>query len=221
VFDAAEPSFRHQADATYKAHRRRPAEGEDHPEHYLPAIRHHLGALGLQACAEAGVEADDVIASAAVEAAVLGLPVVIYSSDRDFLQIVSDTVHVQPPERNQPLYTPERVWERYQVHPYQFVDFKSLQGDPSDNLPGVPGIGPKTAARLLQEHGLVDHLLASTWLLPDRIAAALRTYEPRIRHNQAMIRLRTDLPLPFSLDDCQLDPATFHLNPFEAVRRAR
>jgi DNA polymerase-1 len=217
IFDADGPSFRHHADDAYKGNRKRPQEGEDHAEHHLPLVRTYLGRLGLCHCAEAGVEADDVIASAATEASVLGLPAVVYSSDRDFLQLVSEDVTVLPPERSRSIYTAAEVFNRFRVYPRQFVDFKALQGDPSDNLQGVPGIGPKTAAALLQQHDSVDNLYQRLWLAPTKLAGLLRAFEPRVRHNQAMIALRCDLPLPFSLDACRIGPDIAHLNPFDAV----
>jgi DNA polymerase-1 len=165
------------------------------------------------------VEADDVIASAAMEASLLGLPAVIYSADRDFLQLVSADITVLSPVTSQAPYSPDEVRRKYGVHPHQFVDFKSLQGDPSDNLPGVPGIGPKTAAALLGQHGTVDNLYEQLWLAPAKLANTLREFEPRVRHNQAMIALRCDLPLSFSLNDCQIGPAAHRLNPFQAILR--
>lgn len=217
VFDADSPTFRHEANTAYKANRRDRTVGDD-PEGYLPVVRALLQRLGIAQCAEPGVEADDVIASAAVSAAALSTRVVIYSSDRDFLQLVTDDIVVRVPARTLPLYTAETVWRCFQVHPHQFVDYKALHGDVSDNLPGVPGIGPKTAARLLQQHGTLENLYDHLWLVPERLARSLRRYEARVWHNQALIRLRQDLPLPFPLAACAVDPSVLRLNPFDAVR---
>lgn len=217
VFDAGGRTFRHDVNAAYKANRLE-RTGEDDPKWHIPAVRAHLQRLGVANCIEAGVEADDVIASAAIEASALGIRTVIYSSDRDFLQLVAGDIAVRPPARGHPLYTPEEVWRRFQVHPHQFVDYKALQGDVSDNLPGVPGIGPKTAVALLQQHETVELLYERLWLLPEKLAALLKRYEGRVRENQALVRLRCDLPLSFSLHDCRQTQAWERWNPFDIVR---
>ena len=217
VFDAEGPSFRHEANATYKANRpQREPDGD--PDRYIPIVRDLLRRMGVVTCVEAGVEADDVIASTAVEGAVLGPPVFSYSNDRDFLQLVSPEISVQPSARNLPLYTPEQVWQSFHVRPDQFVDYKALQGDVSDNLPGVPGIGPKTAAALLQQHETVEELYERLWLVPEKLARTLQAHRERVWHNREMITLRSDLPLPFSLRDCTIDSAFARLNPFDVVR---
>jgi len=189
----------------YKA--TRPPMPDDLPpqvERILQIVR----AFGIPVLEVPGQEADDIIATLAVQAAGKHCDVLIASQDKDFFQIVSprirllrsDTADAEPLDA-------AGVVARYGVKPEQIVDYLSLVGDNVDNIPGVPGIGPKTAAELLGRYGTVDELLAraSTLDKPKLRASVLGAGE-RLSLNRGLIRLETDLALPWSLETLKVQP---------------
>jgi DNA polymerase I len=175
---------------TYKAplyrHDLRPGYQGGRPD-FDPEIVEQLGrlpglvaALGGRNAKAAGYEADDFLATAVRLEQAAGGTALVLTSDRDAYQLVSDAVTVLAPQTGgkPPLRIgPGQVVERYGVQPAQVPDFIALRGDPSDNLPGAPGIGPKTAAALLAEHGTLENLLANADRLTQRQAAALREHD--------------------------------------------
>jgi len=139
-----------------------------------------------------GFEADDVIGTLATAAATATLPVTIVSGDRDLLQVVGPQIEVFMPKGQEgDLYTPAVVRDRWGVRPDQIIDVKALIGDASDHIPGVPGIGPKTAASLLTRHGTIDALYAALPSLPARQADLLRTHQERVRLNRRLVAIVT------------------------------
>ncbi|HNQ91058.1 MAG TPA: 5'-3' exonuclease H3TH domain-containing protein [Verrucomicrobiota bacterium] len=154
-----------------------------------------LGASGLASLRREGVEADDWIATLAVRFRELGASVVIATSDKDFLQLVSESVRIlNPNDKGGGLCGPADVEARTGVRPDQIVDWLSLVGDSVDNIPGVPGVGPKTAAGLLQRFGSWDALtLRLGEVESDRLRGALERAGEIVARNRRMIRLRTDL----------------------------
>jgi DNA polymerase-1 len=203
AFDTAEPTFRHEADATYKAHR------EEAPEPFfadLDNLQQILrDALDLPLCTAPGYEADDVLGTLAEQAAERGWRVRILSGDRDLFQLVDDQRDIAvlylgggPQARNSgpSEVRREQVIARLGVPPEDVVDLKALTGDSSDNIPGVKGVGPKTAIGLLQAHGDLDGIYAAL----DGLKEALRGKLERDRENafrsRMLARIRTDIPLP-------------------------
>ncbi len=156
-FDLAGPTFRHEMFEEYKAHR------PDTPEELirqLPKIKEFLTAMNIPIYEKQGYEADDILATLAKKAESQGMNVVIVSSDKDLLQLVSGNISTLSERMgHKVIYTPEKVREKYGVEPSQMQDFLGLVGDSSDNIPGVKGIGPKTASKLLQEFGSLEELL--------------------------------------------------------------
>src|SRR3989344_4546259 len=150
AFDTKAPTFRHVEFEKYKA--QRPAPPPDlYPQ--LPKVKKVLDAFGIKYFEKEGYEADDLIATIA-EKTHKKHQVIILSSDRDVLQLVDGNIKVQQPGWNLKEVTligAEEVKEKYGLEPHQMVDYKSLTGDPSDNVPGVAGVGPKTASSLLQQ----------------------------------------------------------------------
>lgn len=179
----------------------------------LDEIGAYLAAAGIAAFCQDGVEADDYIALAARRAVAAGLPVVIASSDKDFMQLVSANIGlVNPGDSTPAVWSDDRVREKTGVAPGQIVDWLSLVGDSVDNIAGVPGVGPKTAAKLLQQFGSADALyrqLAS--VAPESLRGRLAAAEPVMRRNQALIRLRDDLP-------CDCDVATLERRAADTAR---
>ncbi|MCX6902668.1 MAG: 5'-3' exonuclease [Verrucomicrobia bacterium] len=150
-----------------------------------------------------GVEADDWIATLGRWAVGQGIEVVIASSDKDFMQLVSPRVGlVNPADKSSGIWREEQVRNKTGVGPEQIVDWLSLMGDSVDNIAGVPGVGPKTAAELLGQFGSVDALYGRLEeVKPERVRGALQAVETKVRRNQQLIRLRDDLPLQLHLED--------------------
>ena len=150
-----------------------------------------------------GCEADDCIAALAVRAAAAGLPVVIASSDKDFMQLVSGGVRLLVPhDKTESLWDVEHVRRKTGVEPAQIVDWLSLVGDASDNIPGVPGIGSKTAADLLGQFGSIDAMYARlAEVRSERARTALQTAERTVRRNQKLIRLNDTMPYDLPLEE--------------------
>ena len=159
AFDAAKHNFRHDALETYKANRK-PAP-TDLVEQF-PIARDFLKNFGIFQFEEEGFEGDDIAGTVAKLAEKNGYDVTIYTSDRDFLQLVSDKVTVNIIRKGLSdvvNMTPALVLETYGFEPKQIIDYKGLRGDSSDNLPGIPGIGEKTAVKLIQEYGDFDNIV--------------------------------------------------------------
>jgi DNA polymerase-1 len=165
-----------------------------------------LQAAGLPSFCHDGVEADDWIAVLARRHAG-ALPVVIASADKDFMQLVSPRVGLlNPNDKSEKLWTAEDVRAKTGVAPEQIVDWLSLIGDSVDNIPGVPGVGPKTATDLLGQFGTIAALYARLGeVKSDRIRAALQAAESDVRRNQRLIHLRDDVP-PVALDELSPRP---------------
>jgi DNA polymerase-1 len=168
----------------------------------IEGIVTYLEAAGCASLVREGVEADDWIASIARRAEASVTPVVIASSDKDFMQLVSERIGLlNPNDKAEKIWTSEDVRARTGVTPGQIVDWLSLIGDAVDNIPGVPGVGPKTATELLQQFGSAEALYARlAEVKSDKLRASLRAAEAAVRRNQNLIRLREDLAEDFSFD---------------------
>lgn len=162
----------------------------------LPAIREVLAAMRLSVVEQNGVEADDLIATLAVQAAGQGWDVLIASSDKDFTQLVNDRIRlIRAESKETVLIDAAAVEKRYGVRPDQMVDYLSLVGDAVDNIPGVAGIGVKTASELLRTHGDIEHLLAAAPTLSrDKLRQSLLTAAERLQRNRRLVSLCRDLP---------------------------
>jgi DNA polymerase-1 len=200
IFDHPGPSFRNNLFADYKAHR--PPTPDD-LRIQIPWVKRILTAMGVTLIEQEGVEADDVIGTLASTASHQGLNVGIVTADKDLFQLVSESVTIL---RAQPesidVYDRQKVKEKIGVFPEQVVDFIALVGDTSDNIPGVPSIGPKTAAQLLSEFGTLGNLLANT----QRIANEKRRQVVEKNREQALLSqrlasIKMDVELPVKLQD--------------------
>ncbi|WCJ58718.1 5'-3' exonuclease H3TH domain-containing protein [Fontisphaera persica] len=162
----------------------------------LDGIQAWLEAAGLASFCQDGVEADDWIATASRQAVEQGAAVIIASPDKDFMQLVSPQVALlNPNDDAETLWTPERVVEKTGVQPGQVVDWLSLIGDSVDNIRGVEGVGPKTAAKLLQQFGTINAIFEHlNDLNSDTLRTALQAAEAVVRRNQRLIRLNDRLP---------------------------
>ena len=175
----------------------------------LDEIGGYLKAAGIASFCRAGVEADDYIACLARRAAETGMTVVIASSDKDFMQLVSARIGLlNPNDKSETVWTDGQVRAKSGVEPSQVLDWLSLTGDSVDNIPGVPGVGPKTAAGLLKQFGSVAQLYARLdEVKSEKLRAALRDAAGVVRRNRELVRLRDDLPCEFSPDELAEKPA--------------
>jgi DNA polymerase-1 len=194
----------------YKA-QRPPMPDDLRPQ--LDGIVGWLQAANVASFCRAGVEADDYIACLARRAAGKNVPVVIASADKDFMQLVSPRVGLlNPNDKSGTIWTDERVRDKTGVAPSQIVDWLALMGDSVDNIPGVPGVGPKTAAELLNRFGSVENLFARLdGVKSEKLRAALRDSADVVRRNRELVRLRDDLP-------CEFSPAELAEKPADAGR---
>jgi len=190
VFDAKAPSFRHEAYEGYKAGRA--PTPEDFPRQ-LALIKELVDFLGLVRLEVPGYEADDVLASLAKKAEKEGYEVRILTADKDLYQLLSDRIHVLHPEGY--LITPAWLWEKYGLRPDQWADYRALTGDESDNLPGVKGIGEKTARKLLEEWGSLETLLKNLDRLKPAIREKILAHMDDLKLSWDLAKVRTDLPL--------------------------
>jgi DNA polymerase-1 len=190
----------------YKAHR---PEMPDDLRPQLDGMVDYLKAAGVASFCGEGVEADDYIACLARRGGDAGMNVVIASADKDFMQLVSARVGLlNPGDKSEAVWTDERVRAKAGVEPSQIVDWLALMGDSVDNIPGVPGVGTKTAADLLRQFGSVEKLFARLGdVKSEKLRASLHAAENAVRRNREMVRLRDDLPCEFLPGDMVGKPA--------------
>jgi len=207
AFDLPGPTFRHDQFSEYKAHRA-PMPDELAPQ--LQSTREVLEALRIPTLESPGYEADDVIGAVAMQAEAVDCEVVVVTGDLDALQLVSDQTSVTITRRgitDTVKYDRKAVLERFALEPVQLADYKALRGDPSDNIPNVPGVGEKTAQRLIREHGSLEALMASLDALRDRkLAAALSAYEDQTRRNKVLVTIDRAVPVEVDWEQCQVRP---------------
>ena len=196
AFDVGRQTFRTEEYAEYKG--TRDALPEDFRDQ-VPLIRETIRAMGLVEVSKENYEADDVIATLAREATGAGMDVLIVSGDRDTFQLVDDAVTVLYPIRGVSTLTrmtPDAVEEKYGVRPGRYPELAALVGETSDNLSGVPGVGPKTAAKWLGQYGGLDGLIAAVDTVPGRAGESLRAHLADVVRNRRLNHLLTDLELP-------------------------
>ncbi|MEY3165455.1 MAG: polymerase, partial [Actinomycetota bacterium] len=196
VFDRKEPTFRHEAAPEYKAQR------EKQPDilyQQLEIVRELLDALGVATLDYQGFEGDDLIATIVDRCERDGNDVVIVTGDRDSYQLVHDPhVRVLYNKRgvsDYALYDEKGIFERTGVTPAQYVDYAALRGDPSDNLDGLPGVGEKTAAKLLNQYGSLQAVIAAAGEQTPKLKAAIVEHADRVVRNSELMRLRRDVPI--------------------------
>src|SRR5215217_6472354 len=202
AFDRPEPTFRHEADETYKANR---DAAPDPLRQQMGLVREVLQVLGVATCELPGWEADDLIATVVEQAVARGDEVLIVTGDRDAYQLVKDphvkVLYNRRGVSDYALYDEAGILERTGVTPSQYPEYAALRGDPSDNLPGIPGVGEKTAAKLIQTYGGLDGIFANLDAQTPKLRASLAEHEERVRKNHQIMILRRDAPieLPDSL----------------------
>jgi len=213
-FDKGAPQFRLDRYAEYKAGR---AETPDAFRQQLPLIREVLAALKIPMVELKGYEADDLLATLAKQCGQEKCETVIVTGDRDLLQLVRDGVSVIMTRRGISdviRYDGATVVERYGVPPEKWIDFVALKGEASDNLPGVPGVGDKTASQLVNKYGDIEQVIAHAGELTPKLRDAIKAHADQVRINKELGRLLDNVSL-------EIEPAKIHLSPWdeEEVRK--
>ncbi len=202
VFDDKGKTFRHEQFEEYKANR--PPMPDDLRMQIEP-LHAIIRAMGVPLIIEPGVEADDVIGTLATRFAKEGHHVLVSTGDKDMAQLVSERIHLLNTMTGERL-TPETVPEKFGVRPEQIVDYLALLGDTSDNVPGVPKVGKKTAAKWLQQYGDLDNLTAHADEIKGKVGESLRAHLDQLALSRKLVTIVCDLPLPETLDDLALQP---------------
>jgi DNA polymerase-1 len=207
ALDKGRVTFRHKQEPTYKAHR---VEMPEDLRAQIGRCRELIQAFGIPIYELEDYEADDVLGTLARQAAEQGIETYLVSLDSDIAQLVESGVHLfmfRPYQRDTVVYKePEDVHQRYGVWPQQMTDLKGLKGDPSDNIPGVPGVGDKTAVKLIGQYGGVEGVLEHIdEVEPERLREALRAHREQALKSKALATIVTDAPVTLDLDACRSD----------------
>ncbi|MGW4384217.1 DNA polymerase I [Kitasatospora sp. NPDC004531] len=206
AFDLSRQTFRAAEFPDYKANR---AKTPDEFRSQIPLIGELLDAMRIPRITAEGFEADDIIATLATAAAAEGFEVLVVTGDRDSLQLVNEHVTVLYPTKGvseMKRYTPEAVAEKYGVRPDQYPDLAALRGDPSDNLPGIPGVGEKTAAKWVNQFGSFEELINRADEVKGKIGEKLREHLDSVKRNRILTELVRDVELPLGVPELERTP---------------
>jgi DNA polymerase-1 len=207
VFDPEGKTFRHEAYEQYKAQREKTPEDI---RKALPIIKELVAAYNIPAIEVTGYEADDVIGTLAKQAEKKGFEVYLLTSDKDLGQLVSDHIFMFRPHHNGgfEVLGPDQIKEKYQLeNQQQVIDLLGLMGDSSDNIPGCPGIGEKTAVKLLQEFGSIDNLLQNTDKLKGSLKTKIEENKDLINFSRFLATIKTDVPVALDEEALKVGPA--------------
>ena len=206
AFDVSRQTFRVDKYPEYKAGR---SATPDEFRGQIDITKEVLNALGITVLAEPGYEADDLIATLATQGEQAGYRVLVVTGDRDALQLVSPDVTVLYPRKGVSeltRFTPDAVLEKYGLTPAQYPDFAALRGDPSDNLPGIPGVGEKTATKWIAEFGSLQALVDNVEAVKGKVGDALRDNLSSVVLNRDLTELVKDVPLAQTPDTLRMQP---------------
>ena len=207
AFDLPSPTFRHEKIPTYKAGREK---APDDLYEQLALVKEILPALGIQVVDKEGFEADDILATLATQSRDSSVQVVVVTGDRDSYQLVEDpyirVLYNRRGVSDYVLYDEDGIWERTGVYPKDYVLYAALRGDKSDNLPGVPGVGEKTAAKLVNTYQTLDGIYGSLEDQKPKLRDNLEKCENTVRQNVEVMELIRDVELPITVEDLLLNP---------------
>ena len=218
AFDLSEPTFRHKAYEAYKGTRKPMA-----PElkQQVPLIKELLRTMNITVIEKAGYEADDIIGTIAKRSAAVGIDVSVISGDRDLLQLAEDKIQIRIPKTKKGVtevenYYPEDVVALYGVTPLEFIDMKALMGDTSDNIPGAPGVGPKTASAIIQKYHSVDNVLAHLdELKPPKAQKSITENAEQVKMSRFLAEININVPLDYNIENAEIgdfyNPASYEL----------
>ena len=207
AFDLPSPTFRHEKIPTYKAGREK---APDDLYEQLALVKEILPALGIQVVDKEGFEADDILATLATQSRDSSVQVVVVTGDRDSYQLVEDpyirVLYNRRGVSDYVLYDEDGIWDRTGVYPKDYVLYAALRGDKSDNLPGVPGVGEKTAAKLVNTYQTLDGIYGSLEDQKPKLRDNLEKCENTVRQNVEVMELIRDVELPITVEDLLLNP---------------
>lgn len=207
AFDRPEPTFRHFANPEYKAQRE---AAPDILRQQMGLVREVLQALGVSAIDLVGFEADDIIGTIATQGKALGHEIIIVTGDRDSYQLVSDplvkVLYMKRGVSDYAFYDEAGILDKTGVTPAQYPEYAALRGDSSDNLPGIPGIGEKTAAKLIQTYGGLDGIFANVDAQTPKLKASLIEHEQRARQNHELMVIDVNTPIEVDYDALGFTP---------------
>ncbi|MDY0277246.1 MAG: DNA polymerase I [Acholeplasma sp.] len=205
AFDTSAPTFRHESYTEYKAGRKEvPSELAEQ----IPRIHKYIELLGIKAYFKEGYEADDLIGIYAKEASAENIKVDIYSSDRDLLQLVDENITVNLLKKGMQdvaSYTPKTLFDEFELTHEQMIDLKALMGDSSDNIPGVPGIGPKTATNLLKEYTTLENVYENINNIKGKVQENLLNHKDLALMSKQLVTIMTKGELDYKIDDLKRD----------------
>lgn len=208
AFDVNKKTFRHEMFEEYKGTRKSMPE---ELREQVPLLKEVLKAMGVNIIEKAGYEADDVLGTIAKNSEKSGLDVAVISGDRDLLQLATDVIKIRIPKTKKggteiEDYNTKDVIEKYGVTPLQFIDLKALMGDASDNIPGVPGIGEKTATKIITTYDSIENAYANVDnVTPNKAKESLRDNYDLAVLSKTLATIKIDCDLDFSIEDAQLD----------------
>ncbi|QGQ97579.1 DNA polymerase I [Paenibacillus psychroresistens] len=205
AFDAGKVTFRHSEYKEYKGGR---AKTPPELSEQFPLIRELLKAFSIPQYELAGYEADDIIGTLTRMADDQGMEVIVVSGDKDMLQLASDNVKIAITRKGiseVDLYDKNEIKEKYGLSPLQIIDLKGLMGDKSDNIPGVPGVGEKTAIKLLQEYGSVEEVLAHVGEITGKMGEKIAEHADNARMSKSLATIFREVPLEQTLEQLQYD----------------
>ena len=206
AFDEHAPTFRHTAYAEYKAGRARTPD-ELRPQ--FDYIKEILAAMGLGVLTLTGYEADDILGTLSLQCRDKGIDALLLTGDKDALQLVDDEITLLLTRKGTSEMeecTPARIKELFGVTPQQVTDWKGLMGDSSDNIPGIPGVGEKTAVKLLAEYGTLENVLAHGDEIKGKLGEKVRDNVEQARFSKWLATIKRDIPLTVRYDDCEVHP---------------
>ena len=221
AFDLKAPTFRHKMFADYKGTRK---GMPDELREQVPVIREVLQAMNIPLMMKEGYEADDLLGTMSVLGEEAGFEVKIVSGDRDLLQLATKKVQIRIPKTNRAGtvvedYYEDDVLEKYQVTPKEFIDVKALMGDASDNIPGIPGIGEKTALKLLNQYGTIENLKEHMYELKGKMGEKVRTNIELGLLSKKIATIITDAPVELDLDAWKYEGQEYNDDLAEFYRR--
>ena len=207
AFDVKAPTFRHQMYDAYKG-TRKPMPAELHEQ--VPVLKDVLHAMGIATMEKAGLEADDLLGTVAKRSEALGMEVTVLSGDRDLLQLATEHIRIRLPKTKGGVtetenYNTQDVIDRYQVTPLQIIELKALMGDSADNIPGVPGIGEKTATNLIVQYGNIENAYAHVEeIKPNQAKNALQEHYDMAVMSKALATINIDCDYDYDWDMAKL-----------------
>ncbi|MBN2268340.1 MAG: DNA polymerase I [Acholeplasmataceae bacterium] len=204
AFDTKEPTKRHLAYEGYKAGR---VKMPEELAQQIPLINQYIDLLGIKQYSKAGYEADDIIGTMAKRGQQEGYHVEIFSSDRDLLQLVDDHITVNLLKKGMKevhSFNPQTLKETYELTHHQMIDLKALMGDPSDNIPGIPGVGEKTAIKLLLEYGTLENVLAHKYEIKGKLGERIVEHEELAKLSKELVTIDCDAQIDVTFHDLNI-----------------